>query len=114
MVKNITAKDPSYTAWENFCKASRGRWTVDPIHNGQNGARLLMFRGYATGEGDEGSGVYIELEFNKTGGAAVRAGSYDGAFPHIGDACFKVRWVKHFTSAESAKHLVRQRTNARI
>ena len=91
-----------YVAWERFMRSRRGRWTVDPIHDGEAGRRLLCFCPDAT---DETRGVFVEVGVN----GIVRAGTYEDALPHIGDALFRPRWERDFGSPREALRVVVER-----
>lgn len=88
--------------WIDFMKASRGKWTRDPIHNGSEGRDLLLFRPHPQ---DASKGVFIQVR-----GPRVSAGTFSEAFPHIGEAAFFPKWTKDCTSSEEALVLVRTRT----
>ncbi len=91
-----------YAAWVRFMRSRRGRWTVDPIHDGENGRRLLCF---CPGLADETRGVFVEVEADGT----VCAGTYEGAFPHIGEALFRGRWERNFGTQGEALRVVAER-----
>jgi hypothetical protein len=101
-----TSKSAAYEAWEQFMKDSAGRWTVDPIHSGRNGGHLILFRGY---ENEPTSGVFVTVD-----GSVIRAGTYMGAIPHVGDAIFETLWSRNCTNRAQAMDVVRRHTGARI
>lgn len=96
------ASASEYDAWIRFMRSRRGRWTVDPIHDGENGRRLLCF---CPRLADETRGVFVEVEADGT----VRAGTYEDALPHIGDALFRARWERDFGSQREAVRVVAER-----
>ena len=75
--------------WVRHTLSSKDRWTVDPIHNGGRGRLLVHFGGE--------SGKYIH--FNN---GEVDLGTYEHAYPHIGDALFKPDWRQTFDSNKAA------------
>lgn len=77
------------TTWSSYMKSLRGKWSVDPIHNGSSG-RILAFRPDAD---DATRGVYVELDV-RTGRCS--AGRYEDAVPHLGDAFFRPKWEQRF------------------
>lgn len=89
--------------WEDFMRESRGKWTIDPIHNSQFGQDLLMFRAHPT---RHGAGAYISVQQS----GLATAGDYERAFPHIGKAEFNRRWEKKFGSFNAARSIVLERT----
>ena len=99
-VTSSAAED--YVAWERFMRSRRGPWTVDPIHDGEAGRRLLCF---CPGLADETRGVFVQVE----GDGTVRAGTYEDGFPHIGDALFRTRWERGFGSHREALRAVVER-----
>jgi hypothetical protein len=52
--------------------------------------------------------VYISLERD----GRCSSGKYDGAIPHIGDACFQPMWQMTFPSWDEGIKTVRHRINA--
>lgn len=115
MEKQYTVSDA--TRWKLYMREQRGRWTIDPIHNGRNGQDLLCF---VVDQHDPTSGVYIRVypvneaevisvdddgepiigKIHARG--CVEAGTFTGAYPHIGEACFKSQWIHAFQSMERA------------
>lgn len=83
-----------YANWIRFMKASRGRWTVDPIHNGVD-RDLIAF----VGKSEDGTaGVYVSVDDD----GKAQAGDYEGALPHIGDATFTPRWEHKYEDKDAA------------
>ena len=64
-------------AWLARPESSRNRWTEDEIFR-LNGRGAKYYRG---GE----NGIYMDI--HKDG--RLEIGEYDGALPHIGEACFQ-------------------------
>jgi hypothetical protein len=89
-----------YQAWQAFMKASRGKWTVDPIHNGVD-RDLIAFR---PNTDDHTKGVYIMVD-----GAKVSAGRYEEALESVTNGIFIPYWQRTFTSAEEALKTVIER-----
>lgn len=69
----------NFEQWTKWTAATTNKWTIDPIHNGLGNAALLVHRGGT-------NGVWARIERN----GMVRLGTYEGAIPHIGEACFTV------------------------
>ncbi len=84
-------------------RSRRGKWSVDQIHNGLNGQRLLA---YLPDVDDCTQGSYIDVSRDGT----ITAGTFEGAIPHIGEAAFTVLWRKTGLTFIAAKELVRERT----
>jgi len=78
-----------FEAWIKHTDRSRNQWQVDPIRL-HNRGEYLMYRG-----GEAGTYVWIV-------GAEVSVGSYEGAFPHIGEAIFKRNATKVFLNQNDA------------
>lgn len=91
-----------YQAWIEYTRSRRGQWTVDAIHDGRNGRGFLC---YAPKVDDPTAGVYVQIDPN----GAAQAGSFEGALPHIGDACFMPRWRHDFGSFAEAFARVAER-----
>lgn len=89
-------------AWAAYMRSLRGKWSVDPVHNGTSG-RLLAFR---PDQDDATRGAYVELD-TRTGKCS--AGRYEDAVPHLGDALFLPRWSATFppTKELAARMFVR-------
>jgi len=62
--------------WKAVTESSRYHWREDPVTH-LNGRGALYYTG---GE----SGIYIMI----TGAGHLTIGTYEGAVPHIGEACF--------------------------
>lgn len=69
--------------WQTFMRASRGLWTIDPVHDGVN-RDLIAFR---PDRRDASKGVFVKVD-----GPSIRAGRYTGAVPHMGEAEYNVLW----------------------
>jgi hypothetical protein len=76
-----------FDAWKKWCKSSRRKWIIDPIHNGRNGKDVLAHIG-----GD--SGKYVSIDPS----GFMMLGSYTDATPHIGEALFKEEGRKHYSN----------------
>ena len=60
---------------------------------------------------DPTAGVYVQIDPN----GAAQAGSFEGALPHIGDACFMPRWRHDFGSfAEAFARAAEQEVTANL
>lgn len=90
-------------AWSKHMRSRRGKWSVDQIHNGKNGQRLLAYLPDPT---DHTKGSFIDVNVN----GVITAGTFEGAIPHIGEACFSTLWRKVCTNMDEAKAIVRDRT----
>ncbi len=90
-----------YTKWETHMKSQRGKWSVDLIHDGQDGRRLLLFR---LDRDSSIRGVYINID-----GCHANAGTFDGAVPHMGDALYTPNWNRQFDSNNAAMTFVIER-----
>ncbi len=90
-------------AWSKHMRSRRGKWSLDQIHNGKNGQRLLA---YLPDADDHTKGSYLDV----TTAGVMTAGTFEGAIPHIGEACFTVLWRKVCPSMDDAKNIVRDRT----
>jgi hypothetical protein len=66
-----------FSAWSIVMEGSRFCWVVDPVLLANSGD-FLAYRG-----GSE-MGRYCLIHKN----GAIEVGAYQGAFPHIGEACF--------------------------
>ena len=79
-----------FDGWRAVTEASRFQWTEDPISRLNNKGAMY----YIGGE----DGCYIDI--SKDG--KVTVGTYEGAYPHIGEAAFYVkgtRQLKDFNEA---------------
>lgn len=119
--------------WQCYMREQRGRWTVDKIHDGRNGRDMLC---YVPDVHDETTGVYVivrgvartvdvctrdpdttdgEAGFNvklttrRVRRGLVEAGTFEGALPHIGEACFTSKWQHEFPDLQRAVAFVTQR-----
>jgi len=81
--------------WTKAMRAARGRWTVDPIHNGQNNRRLLM---HLSNTSDHTKGLFVTVEQD----GHATAGTFEDAIPHIGEAAFAIKWSHKFTNQTEA------------
>jgi len=79
-----------FEAWKEHTASSAGRWTVDPVHNGQ-GRDLLIHKGGVDGD-------YVLVLPDGT----LSIGAYAGAVPHIGEALFTPRGAKKFADFDTA------------
>jgi hypothetical protein len=83
--------------WLAATARSRHAWRLDEIHCTPDDA--LIYKGGQMG-------YYVNLR--KVGAAwGVEVGTYEGAFPHIGEAAFTVAGRKHFPSPEEAVQWLR-------
>jgi hypothetical protein len=83
--------EQEFKAWANATRRDAGWWTVDRVHNGRNGNRVLAYCGRPD---DPAAGVYVAIDPTVRRGAltgtyTLTAGRYQGAMPHIGEALFK-------------------------
>lgn len=92
-----------YKRWVKFMQGCRGQWTIDHVHDGNDGQDLLLFYPHPV---RQGVGVFIGVKQN----GEVTAGTYEDAFPHIGEATFQRRWSKKFGSYTAARAKVLERT----
>ena len=90
-------------AWSKHMRSRRGKWSVDQIHDGRNGKRLLA---YLPDVADHTQGSYIEVSRDGT----LTAGTFEGAIPHIGEACFHQLWSRPCRNFNEAVDIVRDRT----
>ena len=84
--------------WQAVTNSSQYRWVEDRITR-LNGRGMLYYTG-----GEDGCFMRITPEGNLT------IGIYEGAFPHIGEACFQVKAektvviiIRHFKKPVSLK-----------
>jgi hypothetical protein len=70
-----------FHAWLDFQKQNSGKWTVDPIHNGESSNSLLC---YVAKPDDPGTGIYINVGQN----GDWACGQFTGAIPHMGEALY--------------------------
>ena len=73
--------EQEYKAWAKHQMKNVGHWQVDPIHNGENGARYLV---YVTRPDDPACGVYVDI----TPQGFLSMGTFEGALPHMGEATY--------------------------
>lgn len=76
--------------WHQVTLSSNTQWVRDAVTE-HNTGDLFAYKGGA-------QGVYVRI--NRTGTA--EAGEYHGAFPHIGEACFRKTFEKQFASMDEA------------
>ncbi len=88
--------------WTAHMRASRGKWDVDLIHNGEGDRPMLLHR---NDQEDETRGVYIWVGAN----GATDAGVYEGALLHMGEASFTRRWSRDFGNRNDAMSYVLNR-----
>lgn len=91
-----------HQAWIEYTRSRRGLWTVDPIHDGRDGRDFLC---YAPSLDDATKGVYVMIDQDGT----AKAGTYEDAYPHIGEACFLARWNHRYASFNEAFARVAER-----
>ena len=91
--------DSLFSKFASISKYVGKVWKIDPIHNGI-GDDLLMYRG-------EVSGQYIQV-YERDGKSSVTFGSYDYAYPHIGEASFTPVAESVFTSFQEAMDFVKK------
>ena len=84
--------------WTAYMKTLRGRWSVDPIHNGEDDNDLLLFHPNLD---DPTLGVYVRVQ-----GAQVSAGRFSEAIPHMGEALYVPAWEKEYGSENEAMSAV--------
>ena len=72
-----------YVAWQDYMKSRRGKWSIDPIHNGTD-RDLIAF---VPSRDDHAKGVYVAID-----GPTVTAGHYEDGDPHITEGMFTVEW----------------------
>ena len=96
-----------FDGWVRQMKADRGRWSIDPIHDGQNGRDFLAYR---PSHSDHTRGLY----FNVSSTGELRTGNFEGAVPHIGEASFRVFWSKKFADQNEAITKMIERIGARF
>lgn len=76
--------------WREKTASSADRWMEDEIKR-LNGDGCLFYRG-----GENGQFIRISKENELT------IGTYEGAFPHIGEAEFTIRYSKQYTNINEA------------
>ena len=79
-----------YEAWLNETEASAYKWTEDVIFR-LNGRGAFFYRGGVDGQ-------FVEVASN----GLLEIGTYEGAIPHIGEACFRTHASKQFPSFDKA------------
>lgn len=79
-----------FEQWMEVTRSSRHRWVEDEVTR-LNGRGALYYMG---GE----NGLFIRIGTD----GMLRAGTYEGALPHIGEAVFTVKAEKKFDSWEQA------------
>lgn len=89
MEKKMTTEE--FEGWKAWTERSRNRWVVDLIHNGKGKQDLLLHKGGETGK---------YLNFDRDG--TLRIGSYEGAYPHIGEAIFTIEGQKKYANRDEA------------
>ena len=96
----MTAQE--YENWSTYMRAQKGKWTVDPIHNGDDGRNFLAF---VPSPEDETKGVYVQIFED----GRVSSGEYEGAIPHIGEASFRSHACSKFANFNEAVTYTRER-----
>jgi len=79
-----------FEAWKQHTESSKRDWTLDPVHNGQNGQDYLFHRG-----GVNGQFIMVSL-------GLAKIGNYEGALPHIGEASFQILHSNEYGSDNDA------------
>lgn len=79
-----------FEQWMEVTRSSRHRWVEDEVTR-LNGRGALYYMG---GE----NGLFIKIGTD----GVLRAGTYEGALPHMGEAVFTVKAEKKFDSWEQA------------
>lgn len=82
-------------AWADYMKSCRGKWSLDPIHNGTHGKGHLFF---VLRDAAAGAGTYVTID----PAGKADAGEFTGAIPHMGEACYRSRWSKQFENQSDA------------
>jgi hypothetical protein len=78
-----------FEAWKAETAKSKGAWRLDQIHCTFDDT--LLYKG---GE----SGIFATIR-----GRTVEFGRYEGAIPHIGEACFTNVWVHEAGDTQLAR-----------
>ena len=73
-----------FTSWSRETKRSETSWRLDEVRR-HNSGELMFYKGGT-------DGIWIEID--NTG--MTRGGSYAGAIPHIGEACFVEQHTRQF------------------
>lgn len=79
-----------FAYWQSRIENSRFQWTEDEIFR-LNGRGVFYYQG---GE----DGIYIKIHKN----GLVEAGTYENAFPHIGEASFTVKAQRQYKDYNEA------------
>lgn len=79
-----------FEKWMEVTRSSQHHWVEDEVTR-LNGRGALYYTG---GE----NGLFMRIETD----GMLRAGTYEGAIPHIGEAVFTVKAEKQFDSWEQA------------
>ena len=79
-----------FACWQAVTASSTGRWVEDAVTS-QNGKGNLFYIG-----GEEG--VYMRIYPD----GRLSVGTYEYAFPHIGEAVFTAKVERHFANVEEA------------
>jgi hypothetical protein len=89
-----------HKAWSDYMKASKGKWRIDPIHDGSNGMDFIAFR---CDLDDETRGVYVMVdgERDASKGRTVRAGKFTDAIPHLTEGAFTTEWAASFPAGRN-------------
>ena len=80
-----------FEGWKQWTENSKRHWTVDPIRNGKNHPEMLVHIG-----GENGKFMLFYPD------GMLEMGSYEGAWPHIGEALFKIEGKKKFANMDDA------------
>lgn len=76
--------------WKQVTESSRFNWVVDQAQL-RNSNRYLIYKGGQSGQ-------FISIEPDGT----ASIGNYDGAIPHIGEACFQVKHTRKCANQDEA------------
>lgn len=81
--------------WKAWTDTTSRTWTIDPIHDGKEGRKLLAHIGGVDGK-------FVQVD-----GGEIALGSYEGAIPHIGEASFRIEGKKNYLTFDIAvTHLI--------
>lgn len=79
-----------YENWMNITESSKYRWMHDECQSHNHGIELF-YKGGVNGE-------YVEI----TPEGDLMIGSYEGAYPHIGEAFFDIKAKKNYGTKANA------------
>lgn len=93
-----------YKAWSDYMRASRGLWTIDPVHNGKE-RDLIAFRPDMT---DPSRGVCVVVD-----GPTIWAGGYEDGEAGVTDGLVRYAYgVTLLDGADRTKSAGRKPTEA--